>query len=107
LKLDTNSKLTIQVYDKRNDFIFSIVNFPYLHICNNIPSSPAYDVYILQLILVDIRQSIDKQVDVTGVSTVSRLQAAFRKFDGWYNDLVCQYNLSLGQILCDVFHTNR
>jgi hypothetical protein len=37
----------------------------------------------------------------------SRLQAAFRKFNGRYNDLVCQYNLSFGQMLSDVFHTNR
>jgi hypothetical protein len=33
----------------------------------------------------------------------SRLQAALLKFYGRYNDLVCQYNLSLGQI----FITNR
>jgi hypothetical protein len=36
---------------------------------------------------------------------LSHLQAAFRKFYGRYNDLVCQYNLPLGQILSDVFHT--
>jgi hypothetical protein len=35
-----------------------------------------------------------------------RLQAAFRKFYGRYNDLVCQYDLPLGQMLSDVFHTN-
>jgi hypothetical protein len=44
LKLDTNGKITTQLYDKRNDFSFSIVNFPYL--CSNIPVSPANDVYI-------------------------------------------------------------
>ena len=48
LKLDTNSKLTTQLYDKWDDFNFSIVNFPYL--CSNIPASPAYGVYISQLI---------------------------------------------------------
>jgi hypothetical protein len=48
LKLETNGKLTTQLYDKLDDFNFSIVNFPYL--CSNIPASPAYDVYILQLI---------------------------------------------------------
>ena len=35
-------------YDKRDDFNFSIVNFPYL--CSNIQSSPAYGVYVSQLI---------------------------------------------------------
>jgi hypothetical protein len=48
LKLYTNGKMTTQFYDKRDDFNFSIVNLTYL--CNNIPASPAYGVYILQLI---------------------------------------------------------
>jgi hypothetical protein len=30
LKLDTDGKITTQLYDKREDFTFSIVNFPYL-----------------------------------------------------------------------------
>jgi hypothetical protein len=30
LKLDINGKITTQLYDKRDDFNFSIVNFPYL-----------------------------------------------------------------------------
>ena len=38
---------------------------------------------------------------------LSRLQAAFRKFIGRYNDLICPYNLSLGHMLSDVFHTHR
>jgi hypothetical protein len=44
LKLDTNDKITTQLYDKRDDFNLSIVNFPYP--CSNIPASPAYGVYI-------------------------------------------------------------
>ena len=48
LNIDLNGKLTTQLYDKRDDFSFSIVNFPYL--CSNIPSSPAYGVYVSQLI---------------------------------------------------------
>jgi hypothetical protein len=44
LKLDTNEKITTQLYDKRDDFNFSIVNFPYR--CSNILASPAYGVYI-------------------------------------------------------------
>jgi hypothetical protein len=35
-------------YDKRYDFNFLIVNFPF--ICSNIPAAPAYGVYISQLI---------------------------------------------------------
>ena len=38
------------VYDKRDSFNFSIVNFPYLS--SNIPSKPAYGVYISQLVRI-------------------------------------------------------
>ena len=36
-------------YDKRDDFNFNITNFPFLS--SNIPSSPAFCVFISQLIL--------------------------------------------------------
>ena len=39
-----------EVYDKRNDFNFDIVNFPYM--CGNIPAKPTYGVYISQLIRI-------------------------------------------------------
>ena len=38
----------ISVYDKRNDFNFQIVNFPYID--SNIPANPAYGVHISQLV---------------------------------------------------------
>ena len=38
-----NGKLATRLYDKRDDFNFPIVNFPFLS-CN-IPSAPAYGVY--------------------------------------------------------------
>ena len=39
---------TSLLYEKRDDFNFHISNFPFLS--SNIPSSPAYCVFILQLI---------------------------------------------------------
>ena len=42
------SKLTMTPYDKRDDFNFPIVNFPF--ICSNIPVAPAYGVYFSRLI---------------------------------------------------------
>ena len=38
------------VFDKRDSFTFSIVNFP--HLSSNIPSKPAYGVYISQLVRI-------------------------------------------------------
>ena len=36
------------LYDKRDDFTFPIVNFPF--ISSDIPASPAYGVYISQIV---------------------------------------------------------
>ena len=44
----TDGTLSTKLYDKRDDFDFRVVNFPY--ICSNIPESPAYSVYISQFI---------------------------------------------------------
>ena len=55
------SKPTTKLFDKRYDFNFPIVNFPF--ICSNIPAAPAYGVYMSQLIrysraLVPVRISL-------------------------------------------------
>ena len=42
LNIDSNGRLTITLYDKRDDFDFAIVNFPFL--CSNVPLSPGVDV---------------------------------------------------------------
>jgi len=44
--------VTSQLYDKRDDVNFPIVNFPFLD--SNIPSSPAYGVYMSPLIRYSI-----------------------------------------------------
>ena len=44
----TNGIISFKIYDKRNDFNFEIVNFPFLD--GDIPRSPSYGVYISQLI---------------------------------------------------------
>ena len=46
--IQSNNRLYIKLYDKRDDFDFHIVNF--LFLSSNIPSSPSYGVYIFQLI---------------------------------------------------------
>ena len=46
--IDSGGKLSSRLYDKRDDFDFHIVNFPFLS--SNIPSGPSYGVYISQLI---------------------------------------------------------
>ena len=45
--IDSGGKLSTRLYDKRDDFDFHIVNFPFLS--SNIPSGSSYGVYISQL----------------------------------------------------------
>jgi hypothetical protein len=48
LEFDDSGQLSTKIYDKRDDFNFKIINFPIM--CSNIPASPAYGVYLSQLI---------------------------------------------------------
>jgi hypothetical protein len=48
LNVDVGGKLITELYDNLDYFYFAIVSFPY--ISSNIPLSPAYGVYLSQLI---------------------------------------------------------
>jgi hypothetical protein len=115
LYIIADGKLTTQLYVKRDDFSFTIVNFPYIHVCSNIPLSPAQRVYISQLIrYARACSTYDQFLSWSRLLTdklmlqgflQSRLMSAFRKFYGRYNDLIYNYKLSLSHMLCDNFHT--
>jgi hypothetical protein len=52
LEIDSEGRLRTKLYDKRDDFNFPIVNFPF--ICSQIPAvALAYGVYISQLEILD------------------------------------------------------
>jgi hypothetical protein len=101
---------------QRDGFNFAIVNFPY--ICSNIPLSPAYGVYISQLIryakacstyhhFLSWDRLLADKLMLQGFLH-SHLMSAFRKFYDRYNDLIYMYNykLSLSHMLSDIFHGN-
>jgi hypothetical protein len=81
------------------------------------PSSPAYGVYVSQLIRYTRALSTYDNFFLIPDSLLtnklmlqgfvhSRLQTAFPNFFfSRYNKLVCQYSLPLSQMLLDVFHT--
>ena len=48
VEIDNGGRLKTKLYDKRDDFTFPIINFPF--ISSNIPAAPAYGVYISQRI---------------------------------------------------------
>ena len=111
LNRDINGKLTTQLYDKKDYLNFSIDDFPYSF--SNIPSSPAYGVYVSQLIRYVRTYSAYVQFLSRGkiltnklLFQQSRLKAAFRKLYARYYDQVCPYNLPLSLMLSDMFQDN-
>ena len=100
---DNNGFLSRRLYDKRDNFNFDIVNYPYLD--SNIPAGPAYGVYISRLVAFarscvlcddfNLRHKllIDKLV-CQGYS-IKRLHSKFLKFYNEYNSLIGKYGQSV------------
>ena len=100
-----------RLYDKRDDFDFHIVNFPFLS--SNIPSGPSYGVYISQLIRYarccshydDFRYRHKCLVDrlLSQGYKALRLEKSFKKFYGRYQDLIEKYRRSVNTMVSDSF----
>ena len=105
------------LYDKRDDFNFYITNFPLL--CSSIPSSPAYGVFISQLIQYAracssyecfIPRAARLSSRAARLSSkllgqgyiIERLKSSLRKLYGRYWDLIKYYEVSLSQMLHDI-----
>ena len=112
LKIGSERRLRTKIYDKKYDFNFSIVNFPF--ICSNIPAAPAYWVYISQLIrysracgsyqyfryrrLPLTRKLLNQRF------LLDKLKSSLRKFCGRHHDLVDCYGIYVSQMTTDIFH---
>ena len=110
LSIESDGQLRTSLYDKRDDFNFHITNFPFLS--SNIPSSPAYSVFISQLIRY-ARACLSYECFILRVARLSskllrqgyvmeRLKSSLRKFYGRYGDLIKHYEVSLSQMLHDI-----
>ena len=111
LGTDNDKTLCTKIYDKRDDFNFPIVNFPFLS--SNIPASPAYGVYVSQLIryaracsiyqdfLSRARLLTNKLLNQEYIK--SRLLSTIKKFYGKYVDLIQNYAVSVTQLINDIF----
>ena len=108
LKFDSAHNLQVKLYDKRDDFNFSIVNFPFL--CGNIP---AYGVYISQLVryarassfysdFLFRSQQLTSKILEQGY-TKNKLIAAFKKFYGRHSVIVGKFSIPVTQIISDLF----
>ena len=105
-----DGQLRTSLYDKRDDFNFHITNFPFLS--SNIPSSPAYGVFISQLIRYAracssyecfILRAMRLSKKLLGQGYVKeRLKSSLRKFYCRYADLTKQYEVPLSRMLHDI-----
>ena len=110
LSIESDGQLRNSLYDKRDDFNFHITNFPFLS--SNIPSSPAYGVFISKLIryaracfsyecfILRAARLLSKLLRQEYV--MERLKSFLRKFYGRYGDLIKHYEVSLSQMLHDI-----
>jgi hypothetical protein len=100
LKIENRGRLSTKLYDKRDDFTFPIVNFPFL--CGNIPPAPVYWVYISQLVrysracgvycdFLDRAQLLTDKLMRQGY-VAKRLKSSLLKFL-WFRDshLLCMF----------------
>ena len=106
-----NEKLTSRLYDKRDDFNFPIVNFPFLS--SNILSAPAYGVYVSQVIryardcsnyqdFMERGKVLTTKLFSQGYQK-TKLVATLNKFYGRHHDPVNPYNMAVSRSGSDVF----
>ena len=111
LEFDDSGQISTKIYDKRDDFNFKIINFP--NVCSNIPASPAYGVYISQLIRYARASSnysdflkrhlhLRNRLLDQGYTKI-RLIRSLKKFIFRYQDLVEIYSVSAEKIINDGF----
>ena len=102
LSIESDGQLRTSLYDKRDDFNVHITNFPFLS--SSIPSSPAYGVFISQLIryaracssyecFILRAARLSSKLIIQGY-IMERLKSSLRKFYGRYGDLIKHYEVS-------------
>ena len=107
LSIRRDGQLSTSLYDKRGDFNFHTTNMPFMS--SKISSSPAYDVFISQLIRYVracssyecfVLRAVRLSNKLLGQGYVKeRLKSSLRKFYGRYGDLTKQYETSLSRML--------
>ena len=111
LEYDNEKKVCVKLYVKRDDFNFSVVNFPFL--CSNIPSSPAYGVFVSHFIRYARASSFYIDFIARGKLLTSKLLQqgyilpklikSLRKFYGRHQSLVDKYDVSVSKLISDIF----
>ena len=103
----SNDIVAIKIYDKRDDFDFEIVIFPFLN--GDVPRSTSYGVYISQLIRFarassrvadfNTRNKLLTQELLKQGYRYHKLCTTFSKFYRWYYDLISKFQVGLKSLL--------
>ena len=98
----SNDIVSTEIYDKRDDFDFKIVNFPFLD--GDVPRSTSYGVYICQLIC--FARSSNHVADfntrnklLIQVISIINFAKPFSKFYGRYYDLISKFQVGIKSLL--------
>ena len=110
LSIGRDGQLRTSLYERRDDVNFHTTNFPFLS--SNIPSSPAYGVFISQLMRYAracssykcfILRAARLSSKLLGQGYVrERLKSFLMKFYGRYGDFIKHYEVPLSQMLHDI-----
>ena len=103
----SNGVVSTKVYDKRDDFDFEIVNFPFLDV--DVPRSTSYRVYISQLIRfaraschgtdLNTRNKLLTRKLLKQGYRYHKLCKTFSKFYRRYYDLISKFQIGLKSLL--------
>ena len=101
----TNGIVSSQIYDKWDNFNFEIVNFPFLD--RDVPHSPSYGVYILQLFRFarvssnasdcnNRNQFLTSWLSKEGyIYSYKKIRKSFSKLYHRHSGLIVKYNIGL------------
>ena len=103
----SNDIVTTKIYNKRDDFDFEIVNFPFLD--NDVPRSTSYGVYISQLIRFarasshvadfNTHNKLLTQKLLKQGYQYHKLRKTFSKFYRRYDDVISKFQIGLKFLL--------
>ena len=103
----SNGTVSTKIYDKRGDFDFDIVNFPFLD--GDVPRRTSYGVYISQLIRFARASSNLNDFNYRNIALTAKLlrqgyryfkfRKAFSKFYHRHSALLEKYSVSLKTLL--------
>ena len=111
IEIDNGGRFKTELYDKRDDFTFPIVNF---FISSNILASPAYVVYISQHIrysrvcaqyseFMDRAQLLTQMLLKQGYVAPRWMEVITTKLYGDLHNLVDRYEISISQMTMELF----